>query len=80
MEIENVSNWKAILPTGRIELVQIRVLNPTDALVINPGGSIQISQQLAPLRTLLERYGNQGVDGPNWFEIKEISVGDVPQK
>ena len=74
-EIKNKDNWEAVLPTGRQELVQIRILYPSDGLVVNPGGSFVISQRIVPLKTYLDKYGNQGVDGPNWFEIKDVSIG-----
>lgn len=74
-ELENVENWKAILPSGRTELVQVRVLEPISGLIMNPNGSLTINQRIMPLKTQLDKYGDAGVEGPAWFEIKEISVG-----
>ncbi|HRI60606.1 MAG TPA: hypothetical protein PK228_12805 [Saprospiraceae bacterium] len=81
-ELMNDANWTVLLPVGGQELVQIRVPEPPPnaapgSLVISPAGSIQVSQRLIPLKTVLQQYGNQGIDGSNRFEITRFTLNGV---
>lgn len=48
----------------------------TRQLVVHPAGAIEVLQNILPLNTALEKFGNATIDGHDRFEIAGITVGD----
>ncbi len=72
--INKNENWIAIEQSNLNDLVKIRELEATSSLVVNPFGAFSINQSVAPLKTKLEKYGNQKPKGANYFEITKIQI------
>lgn len=60
-ELENEANWKVKLPVRGSLLVTVNKLveNTDNALLIHSTGTLQLSQRKAPLKLILDKFGNQ---------------------
>lgn len=69
------SNWKAILPEFHQETVRFKQGTETDDYVlINPMGSLQISQSQVPLNIALEKFGETSIEGSNYFHYAGLDI------
>ena len=56
--LDNVGNWRAVLPRASNQHVSLRDLPTTGAaLVLHPFGALEISQKIAPLNIAIQRLG-----------------------
>lgn len=69
-EFEKLESWRATLPASGQLFVSLRELGTSDALVLHPVGTLQISQRFAPVNLTLEKIGNQRPS-----DVKRITVG-----
>ena len=71
--LENNDSWLAEIPENRNDLVKIKV-PVTDDVVIHPAGTFTIQQELLPLKSSIDKFGNQKTSDGNYFEITEVSL------
>jgi hypothetical protein len=65
--------WR-VLAAGA-QHVATRDLTANPELVVSPLGSLAVAQKVAPLNLALARVGARRVDGPNRFQIVDVSLG-----
>ncbi|MBI1279612.1 MAG: hypothetical protein GC179_15905 [Anaerolineaceae bacterium] len=75
-ELNKPENWKAELPATSNLLVSLRKLDPTDALVLHPVGTLRVSQKAVPLDLNIDKVGNQKPDDAKRFSI-EVVIGGL---
>lgn len=69
-------NWKAILPPNVSQYVSVRDLVPVEnTVIVHPMGTIEISQNKAPLHLEMNKFGNTKIAGESKFDIPRIQVG-----
>ncbi|NJN26167.1 MAG: hypothetical protein HC819_09410 [Cyclobacteriaceae bacterium] len=68
-EYEKLENWKALLPAGSNLLVSLRPLEESDALVLHPVGTLNISQRAIPLDITLDKVGAQKPNDAKKFRL-----------
>ena len=72
--INNVGNWRAVLPPGSNQHVSLRALpDAGDALVLHPFGALEISQKIVPLDIAIQRFGSSRPDRGSVFKIDSES-------
>jgi hypothetical protein len=77
-EFGNAANWRAILPPSHNLLVSLRALElASDALVLHPLGTLEVSQTAVPLGLTLDRIGAQTPADANRFGIDVVPGGLV---
>ncbi len=70
-------NWRALLPVGRSPAVVVRKLPDSDGrLVLQPAGTLEISQKVLPLNIAVQRLGGAASDTADAFTIKAVNFGD----
>lgn len=69
-EFDKLENWKAKLPAGSNILVSLRKIEDTEALVLHPLGTLQISQRYIPLGLTLDKIGTQKPSDVNKVTVK----------
>ena len=68
-EFNKLENWKAKLPAGSNPLVSLRKVEDSEALVLHPLGSLQVSQRYIPLGLTLDKIGTQKPS-----DVKKVTV------
>lgn len=77
--LNNPGNWKAILPSGTSQRVSLRALAAdSDALVLHPFGTLEVSQKVTPLNLTISRFGTQRPDHGTNFRIPSVQLGTQP--
>ena len=71
--LENNDSWLAEIPSNRNELVKVKV-PVTNDVVIHPAGTFTIQQEVLPLKSTIDKFGNQKTSDGNYFEITEVSL------
>lgn len=73
----NKDNWQVIGPDKSHQVVAFRdITNSTGTnLVIDPFGSLQLSQKVAPMGIKLARFGTSAISDFNQFRISGVTVG-----
>lgn len=71
--LENNDSWLTEIPDGRNELVKIQV-PVTNDVVVHPAGTFTIQQEVLPLKSTIDKFGNQKTSDGNYFEITEVSL------
>ncbi len=74
-ELNKPENWKAELPTTNNLLVSLRKLDPTEALVLHPVGTLRVSQKAVPLDLTIDKVGNQKASDAKSFTIEVVAGG-----
>ena len=74
-ELNKPENWKAELPATNNLLVSLRKLDPTEALVLHPVGTLRVSQKAVPLDLTIDKVGNQKAGDAKSFSIDVVAVG-----
>jgi hypothetical protein len=70
-------NWRALLPVGRSSSVAVRKLPDSDGtLVLQPAGTLEISQKILPLNVAVQRLGGAAPDTAGAFTIKAVNFGN----
>lgn len=73
--IDNVANWRAVLPAGSNQHVSMRELPNADAvLVLHPFGTLQISQKVVPLDIAIQRFGSSRPDRGTTFSLAPVQI------
>jgi hypothetical protein len=75
--LDDVGNWRAVLPAGSSLSVTLRELSTAGgALVLHPFGTLEVSQKVAPLNLALARVGAQRIDGGKTFHVDVVAAGN----
>lgn len=75
-EYAKASNWRAVLPAGNNPLVSLRQLDASEAdMILDPGGTLNISQRAIPLDLTLDKVGHQQPSDANRFTLTVASAG-----
>ncbi len=69
-EFEKQENWKALIPANCNLLVTLRKIEDSEALVLHPLGSLQLTQRAIPLNMILDKLGSQKPDDANLFTVE----------
>jgi hypothetical protein len=78
--LANPGNWRAVLPPGTGQRVSLRALPPgSEALVLHPFGTLEVSQKVVPLDLAIARFGTQTPDHGTQFSISGVVVDTDPQ-
>jgi hypothetical protein len=73
--IDNVANWRAVLPAGSNQHVSLRELpDAGDVLVLHPFGSLEISQKIVPLDIAIQRFGSSRPDRGTLFSLASVQI------
>jgi hypothetical protein len=73
--VDNVANWRAVLPRGANQHVSLRELpQGGGALVLHPFGALEINQKVAPLNIALQRFGSSRPDRGSVFKIDDVHI------
>jgi uncharacterized protein DUF6603 len=72
--IDNVGNWRAVLPNGANQHVSLREFPPGDALVLHPFGALEINQKVAPLNIALQRFGSTRPESGSVFKLAPVQI------
>jgi hypothetical protein len=72
--IDNVGNWRAVLPNGANQHVSLRELPQTGTLVLHPFGALEINQKVAPLNIALQRFGSSRPDRGSIFKLEAVQI------
>jgi hypothetical protein len=72
--LDDPDNWEVVAggdPAGVV------LLPPAvDVPVLDPGGSVQVRQQVAPLEVELDKYGEAPISGPSTVHVSRLRLGD----
>ena len=68
-EFEKKENWKALVPKNNNLLVSLREIDSVAELVLNPVGTLQVSQRKIPLKLTLDKLGSQKPKDANFFSL-----------
>ncbi|MFO1499406.1 MAG: DUF6603 domain-containing protein, partial [Verrucomicrobiota bacterium] len=75
-ELTNPANWRAILPARSGAAVPLAKSARSDASpMLDPAGTLEISQRVLPLNIPVQRIGSAAADSPGVFRIKSASFG-----
>jgi hypothetical protein len=73
--VDNVGNWRAVLPNGANQHVSLRELPQVGAaLVLHPFGALEINQKIAPLNIALQRFGSTRPGSGSVFKIASAQI------
>lgn len=73
--VDNVGNWRAVLPNGANQHVSLRELPQVGAaLVLHPFGALEINQKIAPLNIALQRFGSTRPASGSVFKIASAQI------
>jgi hypothetical protein len=76
--IDNVGNWRAVLPPNSNQHVSLRELSQNGvALVLHPFGTLEISQKIAPLNIAIQRFGSSRPDRGSIFRISAVKINSA---
>lgn len=75
--IQNKDNWLVIGPDKSHQVVAFRdITNTTGSnLVVDPFGSLKLSQKVVPMNIKLARFGTSAISDFNQFGIGSVTVG-----
>ena len=73
--LADADNWEVVASTttGGVVLLPPAGLVP----VLDPGGSVQVRQQVAPLEVELDKYGEAPISGPRTVHVSRLRLGDA---
>lgn len=75
--LEDTKNWSANLPVTVVSAVSLKAApkDESDIILIHPMGNITLRQKAVPLFRILERLGENSLDGANRYSISQVTVG-----
>lgn len=75
--LKSKDNWEAILADRNNQQVACREIAgyQQDMLIVDPGGSLRFSQNLVPLDTKIEKFGNSAISDYNQYSISAANHG-----
>jgi hypothetical protein len=76
--LNDTNNWVAELPSTSSQLVQIREKQGTQ-LVIDPSGSLVVTQKVVPLGITIQKFGNTVPIDVEAYKIIDAKFGTDPQ-
>ncbi len=68
-------NWELVASPDTDGVVLIALVDEEAAL--DPGGSLQVRQQVAPLEVELDKYGEAPISGPATVHVSNVRIGDA---
>lgn len=72
--VDNVGNWRTVLPNGASQHVSLRELPRGDALILHPFGALEINQKVAPLNIALQRFGSSRPESGGVFKLASVQI------
>ncbi|MBO6936816.1 MAG: hypothetical protein JJ863_17735 [Deltaproteobacteria bacterium] len=81
--LRRAESWGARLPerASLVEALRAVDAEETDGgdapVVVHPAGTLEIRQNVAPLETTLEKFGNAPVLGHDRFRVQSLAVGET---
>ncbi|MGN6568669.1 MAG: DUF6603 domain-containing protein, partial [Flavipsychrobacter sp.] len=76
--IGNKDNWQVIGPDRSHEVVTFRQISVgSGQLVVDPFGSLQLSQKIVPLGVTISKFGNSKASDDNSFSIGSVTSGAI---
>jgi hypothetical protein len=76
--LSNPGNWRGRLPADSHQTTTLRTLpDPTEMLVVQPFGFLDISQKVSPLAIAIQQFGSTTPQGGSVFRIVDVIVGGV---
>lgn len=78
-ELHRTANWEGRLPDNRSMLVTLADVVAPDHALVNPLGTLYVSQRSVPLGVKLDRFYNTRIDGPDWLDVTALRTveGDL---
>jgi hypothetical protein len=74
--LSDLGNWRSRLPDGSNQAATLRPLpDPTQTLVVQPFGLLDVSQKVSPLAIAIQRFGATTPQGGSVFQIVEVALG-----
>lgn len=75
--VKSKDNWEAILADRNNQQVACREIagSQQGLLIVDPGGSLRFSQNLVPLDTKIEKFGNSAISDYNKYSIAAANHG-----
>jgi Family of unknown function (DUF6603) len=71
-ELNKDENWQARQPDERSAMVALRSESIPGVLLVNPFGTLQVSQKLVPLGVKLDRFYNASVEGADLLDVTAL--------
>jgi hypothetical protein len=68
-------NWEILASADTGGVVLLAPVSPEPAL--DPGGGLQVRQQVAPLEVELDRYGEAPISGPSTVHVSSVQLGNA---
>jgi hypothetical protein len=80
-ELKKDSNWRGELAAGASQAIQMLPADPGDGnVLIDPGGSVTVSQSVLPLSTDFTLFGNSKPNDAQNVRVKELRLGGKAPK
>src|SRR6185369_604795 len=82
-ELGQASNWTAQIPAGTVAVVGLLPVQPAEgSVVIEPSGTVAVTQRMAPLHTHMTRFGAYRPNDVSRVDAVKLRIGgqDVPTK
>jgi Family of unknown function (DUF6603) len=74
--LSDLGNWRSRLPDGSNQAATLRSLpDPTQTLVVQPFGLLDVSQKVSPLAIAIQRFGATTPQGGSVFQIVDVALG-----
>ena len=74
--LSDLGNWRSRLPDGSNQAATLRPLpDPTQTLVVQPFGLLDVSQKVSPLAIAIQRFGATTPQGGSVFQIVDVALG-----
>ena len=73
-ELAKDRNWLTTFPANKYDLISIRQPAATEGLVFNPAGTLTVRQQLLPLNTVIQKFGNARPADAIFFDILSVQI------
>jgi hypothetical protein len=68
-------NWEIVASLDTGGVVLLAPVSPEP--VLDPGGGLQVRQQVAPLEVELDRYGEAPISGPSTVHVSSVQLGSA---
>ena len=70
-------SWGAVPPSGDHSLVTLRDIGAANGLLLHPRAELTVHQRVAPIDTVLAKYGNGPIDGPSTITIDSVTTPGI---
>jgi hypothetical protein len=72
--LDDPDNWEVV--AGGMPVGVVLLPPAADVPILDPGGSVQVRQQVAPLEVELDKYGEAPISGPSTVHVARLRLGD----